>query len=88
MVSNFPNLSRSDNPERGRVRSWAHDDAMEIPLFLAESTLLRPNPNAACTEAAKLATFDANRDRINAVADKIHALDRRNFHILEAGDFQ
>jgi len=47
----------------------------------------RLNPNAAYTEAAKLATFDTNRDRINAVADKIRASDRRDFHILEADDF-
>jgi hypothetical protein len=85
---NFPNLSRSYDPERRRVRFWAHASAMQILLFLTESALRRLNPHAARTEAAMLATFDANRDRINAVADKIHAFDRRDFHILEPGDFQ
>jgi hypothetical protein len=83
----FPNLNRSYDPERRRVRFWAHDSAMEIPFFLNESALLRLNPKAARTEAAMLATFDANRERINAVAGKIHAFDRRSFHVLEAGDF-
>lgn len=88
MALNFPNLSRSYDPERRRVRFWAHDSAMEVPLFLNESAFHRLNPNAASTEAAILATFDANRDRINAVADRIHALDPQGFHILEAGDFK
>jgi len=61
---------------------------MEVLLFLSESAFRRLNPNAACTEAAMLATFDANRDRINAVADRIHAFNRQDFHILEARDFQ
>lgn len=87
MALHFPNLSRSYDPERRRVRFWAHDSAMEIPLFLSESALRRLNPNAAWTEAGMLATFDANRDRINAVADRVHAYDRQDFHILEARDF-
>jgi Protein of unknown function (DUF1488) len=85
---NFPNLSRSYDPEHRRVRFWAHDSAMEIPFLLSEGALRRLNPNVVWTEAAMLATFDANRDRINAVAGKIHAIDRRNFHVLEAADFQ
>jgi len=83
----FPNLSRSYEAEHRRVRFWAYDSAMEIPFALTESALRRLNPNAACTEAAMLATFDANRDRIEAVAEKVHAHDRQGFHILEAGDF-
>jgi hypothetical protein len=56
---NFPNLSRSYDPERRRVRFWAHASAMQILLFLTESALRRLNPHAARTEAAMLATFDA-----------------------------
>jgi Protein of unknown function (DUF1488) len=87
LALNFPNLSRSYDPDHRRVCFWAYDSAMEIPLFLTVNALRRLNPNAGCTEAAMLATFDANRDRINAVADKIHTFDRQDFHILEAGDF-
>jgi hypothetical protein len=88
MSLSFPNLSRSYDPERRRVRFWAYDSAMEIPFFLTESALRRLDPKAACNEAAMLATFDANRNRIEAVAEKVHAHDRQNFHILEASDFQ
>jgi len=87
MALNFPNLSRSYDPERRRIRFWAHDSAMEIPLFLTESAFHRLSSNPECTEATMLAAFDANRDRINAVADRIHAFDRQGFHILEADDF-
>jgi hypothetical protein len=88
MALNFPNLSRSYDPEHRRVRFWAHDRAMEVSLFLSEGAFRRLNPSAACTETAMLATFDANRDRINAVADRVHAYDRQDFHILVAGDFR
>lgn len=60
---------------------------MEIPCFVTEDALLRLNPDAARTESAMLATFDSNRDRIIAVADKIHAIDRQSFHVLEESDF-
>jgi len=87
LALNFPNLSRSYEPDHRRVRFWAYDSAMEIPIFFTASAFHRLDPNAECTEAAMLATFDANRDRINAVADKIHTFDRQDFHVLEAGDF-
>ena len=88
MALNFPNLNRSFDPEHRRVRFWAHDSAMEVSIFVKASALLKLNPNTGGDEPAMLATFDANRDRINAVADKVHASDRQSFHILEAGDFQ
>jgi hypothetical protein len=75
MALNFPNLSRSYDPERRRIR------------FLTESAFHRLSSNPECTEATMLATFDANRDRINAVANRIHAFGRQDFHILEADDF-
>lgn len=87
MTLSFPNLSRSYDPDRRRVRFWAHDSSMEIPCFVTEGALLRLNPNTGRTEAAMLATFDTNRGRINAVVDKIHAIDRQGFHVLEAIDF-
>lgn len=87
MALSFPNLSRSYDTEGRRIRFWAHDGAMEIPLFVRESALLRLNPNAARTEAAMLKTFDAYRDQIIAVAEKMHASHRQGFHILGASDF-
>ena len=88
MALNFPNFSRSFDPEGRRVRFWAYDSAMEVSFFVMASALLTLNPNTGSDEAAMLATFDANRDRINAVAKKIHASSRHSFHILEASDFR
>ena len=84
---NFPNPTRSYDADRRRVRFWAHDSAMEVPFFVKESALLRLNPDTAAGEVAMLATFDAYRTRINAVADKIHKFDRQSFHVLDASDF-
>ncbi len=83
----FPNPSRSYDAERRRVRFWAHDSAMEVSMFVKEGALLRLSPDAAGSEAAMLAAFDANRARINAVAERVHAHDRQAFHVLDASDF-
>ena len=88
MVLNFPNPSRSFDPEHRRVRFWAHDSAMEVSFFVTASALLRLNSNTGSDEAAMLATFDANRNRINAVANRAHASNRQNFHILDTSDFR
>lgn len=87
MSLNFPNLSRSFDPEHQRVCFWAYDSAMEVSIFVKANALLRLNPDTGSDGSALLATFDDNRDRINAVAKKVHASDRQSFHILEAGDF-
>lgn len=87
MTLRFPNPSRSYDPERRRIRFWAHDSAMEIPLFVKESALLRLAPDTTTDELAMLATFDANRAHIHDVANKIHSYSRQSFHILDATDF-
>ena len=88
MALSFPNPSRSFEPDHQRVRFWAHDSAMEISLFVKASALLKLNPDTGSDEAAMLTTFDANRDRINAVAGKMHAVNRQSFYVLEGNDFQ
>jgi hypothetical protein len=87
MALNFPNLSRSYDADRRLVRFWAYDSAMEVPILIKESALQKLNPSTPSDEAALLATFDAHRDRINAVVTKLHASDRQSFHILEATHF-
>lgn len=84
----FPNPTRSYDADRHRVRFWAHDSSMEIPFFVEAGALLRLNPGCAGDETAMLATFDANRERINVAASKIHSRERQNFHVLDAADFQ
>ena len=87
MALSFPNLSRSFDPEGQRVRFWAYDSAMEVSFFVNVSALLKLYPDSGRDEVAMLATFDANRDRINVAADRVHASDRQNFHILDADNF-
>jgi hypothetical protein len=60
---------------------------MEVPLFVKENALLKLDPDTGSDERATLATFDAHRDRINAVADKIYSFDRQVFHVLDTSDF-
>jgi hypothetical protein len=87
MALSFPNPSRSYDAARRRVCFWAYDSAMEVPFFLEESALFRIDPKTKNAESAMLATFDAARDRIHKVADKVHSFHKRSFHVLVAGDF-
>jgi hypothetical protein len=87
MALSFPNPSRSYDAVRRRVCFWAYESAMEVPFFLEESVLFRLDPKTGNVEAAMLATFDAARDRIHAVAERVHSFQKRSFHILVASDF-
>ena len=87
MALSFPNPSRRYDAARRRVCFWAYDSAMEVPFFLEESVLFRLDPKTKNAEAAMLATFDAARDRIHSVAERVHAFQKRSFHILVASDF-
>ena len=88
MSLSFPNPSRSYDAVRRRICFWAYDSALEVPFFLEESVLLRLDPKTKNVEAAMLATFDAARDRIHEVADRVHSFQKRSFHVLVAGDFR
>jgi hypothetical protein len=87
MALSFPNPSRRYDAVRRRVCFWAYDSAMEVPFFVEESALFRLDPKTKNAEAAMLATFDAARDRIHAVAEKLHAFQKRSFYILVPSDF-
>jgi hypothetical protein len=87
MTLNFPNPSRRYDAARRRVCFWGYDRSMEVPFFLDESVLFRLDPKTKNAEAEMLATFDASRDRINEVADRVHSFQKRSFHVLVAGDF-
>jgi hypothetical protein len=87
MSLSFPNLSRSYDAARRRVRFWGHDNAMEVPFFIEEDALFRLKPKTRNSEDAMLSTFDEMRDQINAVARRVHAFDRRSFYVLMATDF-
>ena len=88
MTLNFPNQSRSYDPDRRRVRFWGHDDAMEVSFFLDEAALFKLYPRTKNAEEGILAAFDAARERIFEVANKVYApRQQRSFYVLAAADF-
>ena len=75
MTLNFPNESRSFDAERNRVRFWGYDGAIEISFFVDADALrkLGPlSPGSDDVEALLLQVFDAAREQIYKVADKVH----------------
>lgn len=87
MSLNFPNQSRSYDPDKARVRFWGHDSAMEVAFFLEEDALYRMSPGTASGESGILEAFDANRTRIMDMARKAYAGRRAHSLILGASDF-
>jgi len=88
MAIHFPNVSRSYDPDRHRIRFWGHDDAMEVPFFLDEGVIFKLAPRTATGESAILAAFDAARERIYSVASRVYApKQHRSFYVLAAADF-
>ncbi len=88
MALNFPNPSRSYDPDKGRIRFWGHDDSIEVAFLLEESALFKLYPQTDNAEAGILAAFDAARDRIFAVAGRMYTpRHRKSFYVLAAEDF-
>ena len=86
MSLNFPNPSRSYDPDRGRIRFWGHDSAMEVPFFLEENAIFVLYPKTKNTEAGILAAFDEARERIFAVAAKVYAPRKHHSFYTLTGD--
>jgi Protein of unknown function (DUF1488) len=87
MALNFPNQSRSYDARRRAVRFWGHDSAMEASFFVTEDALKRVYPGMQFDEVGLLSAFDANRDRIYAVAVKVYARGRKGSYDLVSADF-
>jgi len=87
MSLSFPNLSRSYDAVRHRIRFWGHDSAMEVPFFIEDNALFRLKPKTLNSEQAMLSTFDEMLEQIHAAARKVHAVGRRSFYVLMAADF-
>lgn len=85
----FPNKSRSFDSKRNRVRFWGYDSAIEISFFLDADALEKLNPEMGVAEAGILKAFDAARERIQEVADKVYSRDREKSYAytLAAEDF-
>jgi hypothetical protein len=68
----FPNRSRSYDSTRRAVRFWGHDSAIEASFYIDEYAMTRIQPGVRLDESGFLNAFDANRDRICAVAAKLY----------------
>ena len=89
MTLNFPNESRSYDSAKNRVRFWGHDGALEISFFVEVDALQKLNPDMSTVEAGILNVFDAARERIYGVADKVYRRNRNGSYAfsLAAADF-
>jgi len=92
MKLNFPNESRSFDTTKNRVRFWGYDGAIEISFFVEADALqkLGPlSPEMSSVEAIILKVFDAARERVHKVANKVYRRDRNGSYdySLVAADF-
>ncbi len=89
MSLNFPNISRSFEAPKGRVRFWGYDSAIEITFFVPAESLIKVCPGTNETEASLLDAFDSSLDRIHQAAGKAYRRDRNRgyVHVLTAQDF-
>ena len=89
MTLRFPNLSRSFDETRNRVRFWGYDTAIEISFYVEAAALRMLVPELIDGEAELLKAFDDTRERIHAVADRVYRHGRKSsfVYILSAEDF-
>ena len=89
MRLSFPNPSRSFDASRSCVLFWGYDSAIEVSFFVEANALKRLCPEISGAETAFLKAFDAARNRIHEVADKVYVRDRKGSYayILVADDF-
>ncbi|MGB5407658.1 MAG: DUF1488 domain-containing protein [Thiogranum sp.] len=89
MRLSFPNPSRSFDAESSRVCFWGYDSTIEISFFVEADALKRLCPEMSGAEAGFLKAFDAVRNRIQEVADKVYARGgKRSYaYSLAAEDF-
>jgi hypothetical protein len=89
MRLSFPNPSRSFDVRRSRVCFWGYDSTIEISFFVEADALKRLCPEISGAETGFLEAFDAARNRILEVADKVYQRGgkRSRACILAADDF-
>ncbi len=89
MRLSFPNPSRSFDTSRSRVCFWGYDSAIEISFFVEAGALKRLFPEMSGAEMELLKAFDAARNRIYEVADKVYVRGGKGSYayILAAEDF-
>jgi len=89
MRLSFPNPSRSYDAGKSRICFWGYDSTIEVTFFVGADVLKRLCPEMNGLEAGLLQAFDAVRERIHEVADKVYVRGNRESFacILAAEDF-
>ena len=89
MRLSFPNPSRSFDAGRNRVCFWGYDSTIEISFFVEADALKRLCPEMSSAETGFLKAFDAVRNRIHEVADKVYVRGGKGSYayVLAAEDF-
>jgi hypothetical protein len=86
MTINCPNRSRSYDATRRAARFWGYDRSMEASFCMTAEALTRLQPNLQSDAVDLLRAFDANRDRIYAIAARVYRRGRRGSYDLVAAD--
>jgi hypothetical protein len=73
MRLSFPNPSRCFDASSSCVCFWGYDRTIEISFFVGMESLKRLCPDMSDAESGFLQAFDAARNRIHEVADKMYA---------------
>jgi hypothetical protein len=89
MSLSFPNPSRSFDASKSRVCFWGYDRTIEVSFFVEADALKRLCPDMTGAETGFLKVFDAVRNRIHEVADKVYVRDGKGSYAysLAAEDF-
>jgi len=89
MKLNFPNPSCSFDATKNRVGFWGYDNVIEISFYVGADALKKLCPGMNNAEAGFLGAFDAARQRIHRVANRVYTRGSTGSHafILAAADF-
>ena len=91
MRLSFPNLSRSYDADKNRVRFWGHDSTIEVSFFVEANALFRLCPGMDSAETGFLKAFDSAVNRIHEAANKAYVKGGKGrgsyAYILAANDF-
>ena len=89
MRLSFPNPCRSFDAGRSRVCFWGYDSTIEITFFIEADALKQLCPEMSGLESGFLQAFDAVRNKIHEVADKVYTRGGKGTcaYILSTGDF-
>ncbi len=72
MKLSFPNPCRSFDADKSRVCFWGYDSSIEVSFFIEADALKRLCPRMSDVESGFLHAFDAEREQIHEVADKVY----------------